>query len=90
VAVWNVALTSTELSLLFNSKIKGMPLQIRPSNLVLYHSMDEGFIGASADTDTLQDLSGNNNDGNPDNGANNTGMSWVGETILSYPSKTIQ
>lgn len=85
VAYWNVTLTQTEIDLLFNSKIKGIPLQIRPSNLKGYWSMDEGTSGNSADLDTCWDLSGNGNNGNPDNGGNNTGLTWIGESVLSYP-----
>lgn len=46
--------------------------------------MDEGTHGNSADLDTSWDLSGNGNNGNPDNGANDTGLSWAGEQVLSY------
>ena len=87
VTIWNVALTQTEIDLLYNSKIKGMPLQIRPANLVLYCPIDDQETGTSADGDIVRDLSGNGNNGTGVDGANNTGLAWVGESVLSYPPK---
>lgn len=89
VAIWNVALTPTEISLLASSCIKGIPLQIRLTNLVGYWSMDDQETGTSADGDMVRDLSGNGNNGTGDDGANNTGLLWIGESVLSYPSKII-
>lgn len=89
-ALWNVVLTQAQIDLLANSRIKGMPLQIQPANLKLYLPMDSGMAGASADLDTAWDMSGNGNNGNPDNGANDTGMNWAPETILSYPAQIIE
>lgn len=85
VAVWNGLLTQAEITQLASSRIKRMPLQIQTANLKIYYPMDDGVDGTSADLDTVKDLSGNGNNGNPDNGANNTGLSWQAETILSYP-----
>lgn len=41
VAVWDVELSATEAAILGKSKVKRMPLQIRPSNLVAYYPMDD-------------------------------------------------
>lgn len=90
VAVWNAVLTAGEIAQLANSKLKGIPLQIQPSALKLYLPMDSGTHGNSADLDTAWDLSGNGNNGNPDNGANNTGLTWAAETVLNYPSSILQ
>lgn len=86
VAVWNSVLTDTQISLLASSKLRGMPLMVSPSTLVLYAPLDSGTHGASADTDTAWDLSGNANNCNPDNGANNTGLTWEADKVLNYPS----
>jgi len=86
IAIWNVILTPTEIAQLANSKIKGMPLQIRPANLKGYWPMDDQPAGTSADGDTVRDLSGNGNNGTGNDGANNTGLAWTAESILSYPA----
>lgn len=82
--MWKVALTGDDIAQLYNSRIKHMPLQTQPANLVMYSSMDDGADGTSADGQTFRDLSGNGNDGIGDNGANNTGLTWEAEEILSY------
>lgn len=84
-AVWNVELNADEIAQLYNPKIKGMPLQVQPANLVVYWPMDDGPDGSSADGDTVRDLSGNGNNGTGDDGANNTGLAWKAEEVLSYP-----
>ena len=90
VAVWNMVLSADQIALLASSKVKRMPLQLSDpdadgtNELVGYWSMDEVADGASADLATFFDLSGNGNSGNPDNGANNTGMTGVAESVLSY------
>lgn len=85
VGVWDVELSSVERENLFGSKIKHMPLQIRPANLQMYLPMDDGPDGESADGDAVRDLSGNGNDGTGDDGANNSGLTWKAEEVLSYP-----
>ena len=77
VAVWDVALTPTEIAQLANAQIKDMPLQIQPSNLKGYWPMDDGPEGTSADGDTVRDASGNGNNGIGNDGANNTGLTWT-------------
>jgi len=83
VAVWDIALTAGEISLLFNSKLKRMPLQIQPANLKLYLPMDDHPEGAGINTAVFRDLSGNGNDGT---GVDADGDSTIeSETVLSYP-----
>lgn len=85
VAIWDVVLTAPQIALLASSRIKGIPLQIQPSALKGYWAINDQESGSSADGDTIRDLSGNNNNGTGDNGANNTGLTFVAETVLSYP-----
>jgi len=89
VAIWDVVLTASEMALLTNSRIKGIPLQIRTSALKLYLPMDDQEAGTSADGDTVRDYSGLGNNGIADNGIDNLGLFWVGESILNYPSSII-
>jgi len=84
VAIWNTALSATDIEILYKSKIKGMPLQIKPANLVAYWPMNSGRDGTSADGDTIYDRSGNGNNGTGDDGAGE-GLTWKGEEVLSYP-----
>lgn len=83
-ALWNKILTATEIGILASSHIKHMPLQIQASNLKAYWPMDDGLDGTSADGDTVRDLSVNGNNGIGDDGANNTGLTWKAEEVLSY------
>jgi len=85
IAVWNILLTANEISLLANSRIKRIPLQIQPNNLVLYLPMDDEPDGSSADGDSFMDKSGNGNNGTGSDGANNTGCTAKAEEVLSYP-----
>ncbi len=85
VAVWNVSLDTNEISLLANSGVKRMPLQVQYSNLVGYWALDDEPDGSSGDGDTFLDLSSNRNDSTGDNGGNNTGCTSVAESVLSYP-----
>ena len=82
-AIWDVALPLTEISLLANSKIKRLPLQIRPNNLKLYLPLDEVADGVSIHGKTFKDLSQNSNDGiGSDAGGESVGRA---EEVLSYP-----
>lgn len=50
VAIWTVLLTQEEITQLASSRVKGMPLQISPSNLVAYWPMDDQPDGTSDST----------------------------------------
>lgn len=89
VAVWNCTLGLADIALLSSSKIKGMPLQIQPANLKGYWPMNDVSSDMSADEDTVRDLSGNSNNGTGIDGANNTGLTWTGESILSYSNSVL-
>ena len=62
-----------------------IPIQLFGSNLKTYLTLDDLPDGTSGDGDTFVDRSGNGNDGTGSDGGNNTGLTWVGESILSYP-----
>ncbi|HDY68907.1 MAG TPA: LamG domain-containing protein [Candidatus Scalindua sp.] len=84
VAIWNVALSSDEISLLAKSRVKRMPLQIRPSNLVGYWPLNDQPDGTSFDGDTAVDRSGSGNDGIGDDGGGNDNLTAKAEEVLSY------
>ena len=85
VALWTSVLTETEIKLLSDSKVKGMPLQIQPSSLQMYLPLHEQSEGASSDGVTFRDNSSSGNNGSGDDGANNTGLTARAEEVLSYP-----
>lgn len=84
-AVWSSALTDAEVLLLASSRVKRLPLQIQPENLVMYLPMDDEADGTSTDTDTFTDMSGNGNNATGVDGTNNTGLTAKAEQVLSYP-----
>lgn len=85
VAMWSVVLSASERSLIENSKLRGMPLQVQPSNLIFYLPLDDHPNQAGINNLVFKDLSGNGNNGT---GVDANGDSAViGETVLSYPPK---
>ena len=85
-AIWEDDLNATEISLLASSKVKGIPLQIRPSTLKVYLPMNEVSDGASADgVSFINQKNPGTSNGTGDNGANNTGLTGAAEGVLSYP-----
>ncbi|MHC4792294.1 MAG: LamG-like jellyroll fold domain-containing protein, partial [Planctomycetota bacterium] len=85
IALWDVALSATEMAYLGGARTRLMPSQVQPANLVLYYLMNEGPDGTSADGDTLRDSSDSGNTGTGQDGANNTGLDWQAGQVLSYP-----
>lgn len=66
VAIWNTSLNTVELDLLSRSRLRGIPLQIRPANLISYWPLDEAAEGAVAATSEMfRDRSANSNNGTP-------------------------
>jgi len=66
IAIWNTNLTTRQLQILSGCKIKGMARQIRPTNLVMYVSMDQFASGTSMDgTNIIRDYSGFANHASP-------------------------
>lgn len=89
VAIWaevdsNSVLTPADIMLLASSRIKHMPLQVQPANIFAYWPLDQVPDGASANLVEFLDYTGNGNTATGNDGANNTGLTAVGETILSY------
>jgi len=83
VAIWDVELSQTDVSLLYQARLKRMPFQIKKSNLVFYLPLDDVVDGISIDGQTFKDLSGNNYDGTgSDSGGQSVGKA---ESLLSYP-----
>jgi len=81
VAFWSAQLTDDEISLLANSKIKGIPLQVRPTSLVSYWPLDDfGDRITASGTASIRDRSSNSNNGTPSNSPSSRS-----EEVLSYP-----
>ena len=79
-AIFNKALTQAQITLLANSKVKGIPLQI--GDLALYLPMDDHPHNNTADTANglvFKDQSGTGNDGTA------SGCNAQAEEVLSYP-----
>lgn len=86
VAIWNTALTSTQAAMYFYGQSEMLPLQIAPSNLVGYWTLDDEEDGTSADGDTFRNYaSPGTGDGTGDDGAGNANLDALGESWLSYP-----
>lgn len=85
VALWNTALSTAQINQIYLSKIRGIELQIAPSNLVGYWPLDDQPDGTSFDADTAYDYGPNRYNGTGNDGANNTGLTAKAEEVLSYP-----
>ena len=83
VAIWSTNLSAAEQQQLYNARVKRLPLQISPANLVVYLPLDDVADGASGDGISFFEFKGNAFTG--DNGANNTGLTAKAEAILTYP-----
>ncbi len=84
VALWDVALSDNELSILASAKVKRLPLQMQVANLQGYWPLDDESDATSGDGDTFLDLSTNGYNGTGDNGGNNTGLTCKAEEVLTY------
>jgi hypothetical protein len=85
VAVWTSEVTAGEANHLHNARTRHLPLQIQPSNLRAYWTLDDEEEGTSADGDTFSDKLAGTNTCTGDDGANNTGLTAKAESVLSYP-----
>lgn len=86
VAVWiGTVITQAEFQQIYNSRIKRFPLQIKPSYLKGFWTLNDEEDGTSADTDVFYDLSGNGNDLTGYDGVNDSGLTAKAEEVLSYP-----
>jgi hypothetical protein len=83
-AVWkNISLTASEVLQMASARTRFMPLQIQPAALVGYWTFDQQS-GAGTGR-AYRDFSGNGNTFTDDDGANNTGSTANGDSLLSYP-----
>lgn len=84
-AIWTSVLSTSEILALAKGKIKGLPLQIQPSNLKAYFPLNDFSenIGATG-TGTVRDLSATGATGTPGFGAGGSSPLGVAEQILSY------
>ena len=85
--IYDKVLSATERATLAGSREKWIGTHF--SGLQAYYPMDDQTAGTAGDGETARDQSGNGNDGTLDDGANNTGMGWTGETVLSYPGDVL-
>jgi len=85
IAFWNTDLSAIQAALLCDSRVKRIPLQVAPANLVAYWPMDDKPHGTNANGDTVLDISSNTNNGTGDDGAGNV-LTWQAEEVLSYPT----
>lgn len=84
VRIYNRALSASEVLTLFNSRLRGTFIG---TGLVAYWTMNDGQDATSADAKRIVDSVGVSH-GTGDDGANNTGLSWQGESAnLSYPPR---
>lgn len=82
----NVALSASEISLLYNSRMRRMPCQTQSAGLDKYLPLDDVPDGTSADGDSFRAECGSSlTAGTGNDGANNTGLTSEAEKILSYP-----
>lgn len=82
--IWNVILTTDQMKLIVNSKVKRFYLQIQPNNLVFYPPLDDCADGTSCDGKTFLDMSSSPSNGTGDSGADSS-LVGVAETQQSYP-----
>lgn len=65
-AIWNTILTPDDVMKIYKSKLKGMPLQIKPANLVGYWPCDDFTNGlAASGASSIRDRSSSGNHGTP-------------------------
>jgi len=80
-AIWNVVLDSGEIANLSQSRIKGLPYQIRPSALKAYWPLDDFANGINAlGSGSIIERSGNGLNGSPTTNA----PTGVAEEVLTY------
>lgn len=81
VAIFSQVISSSAIGALSTAVSTDIPLTI--PGCVRYWRMQGGINGASADGQLIRDTSGSGRNLTADNGANNTGMTWQDETLLS-------
>lgn len=81
-AFWNTILTPFEIEGLYSSRVKGYPMQIRNSNLLVYYSCDYGIDNATLPAVTSR---GRESSKNLAHAVPDTSVRCFPETIMSYP-----
>ena len=87
-AVWSSVLSDDQIRQL-NGNIKGNVLGIDRPNLQTYIPLDDISSEQSGDAVVFRDETGNGNTLTGDDGANNIGLTSLGETSMSYRSEII-
>ena len=88
VAIWNTALTAAEVKTYYDSKLKMHSRMAQPSALTFYWALDEKAHGTALNGVGMIDYVGGWTL-TADDGANNSGMSAAGDTVINYPSGII-
>lgn len=85
-AAWNVILTQAQIDQLYNSRLKGMPMQVAPANLKAYWPLNDICDGCDLAGASFLDRSGNGNTGTGSD-ANASGGQGRAESVLTYPRR---
>lgn len=89
VIFWEGAeVSADDMAQLALSQGKRMPLQIQPASHFFYLPLDQGSDGTANCFNGVAgflDISGNGRHGTGNDGGNNTGLTCIGEEVLSYP-----
>lgn len=80
---WNSVISTASISILYNSRIKGIGLRLETANLVSYLPLDDVANGVSGDGATFRDRWGTN-PGTGTNGTTDAGMLGVQYDKISY------
>lgn len=85
-AFWNTTLGDADILNLSSSRIRRLPLQIRPDKLIGYFPMDESIDGVRSvlGTDTIFDMSSNKVIGVASSGTSGNTPIGIAENALSY------
>lgn len=85
VRIYSVGLSAENVDRLYKSKMKYLGL---PLATVSYWPLDDCNVGASGDAVTFNDRAKGGSNGTGVDGANNTGLTCAGSSMLSYPPGT--
>jgi hypothetical protein len=83
IRLYNRVLSTAEVGTLYNSRLRGAG--ILGSGLIGYWPLDDGESGTACNGDAVSERIANRG-GTGDDGANNTGCTWRGETIIRRPA----
>lgn len=80
--MYSSLLTQDEIDYITDLKLRGTILEVQRDSLLTYNTL-RGPVGASADGDIFQDLSGNDNNFIGNDGANDIGLTYTEDERLS-------